>query len=241
LIEKPSLTPQGSGDYVVNFAEKGRGKGIQHPFGKDHTIPLMIYPDRLAALTALIRNGIATKENFDEIARGFLRLAIHIAGRYSARMPNHTDDFVSSAVFGLVKALTQAKEKLVDDEITPYLASAMHSMCRRFQAKERVFGLTASQRWRRKQAGKDLPTTIPIPLEVVDQKYCRKPRGKESIRDLKELLEHSALDEVDRQIIQLRSESYNDREISEILGCSNSYVFNRRQAIKIRFDRLNED
>ncbi len=211
-----------------------RGLSIQHPLGSNPAIPKKLSPERLAELTKLLRSGEMTFQERDELAKGFIRVALSIA----AKMCRHTrdDEIASAALFGVVYALDKAREKLKDDNLQAWIISCIISHCRRFRARDHMAPVPPTTYLVR--AKKGLKTHNIIFVDVKNPGEDRYFKSRIATSAIKETLDLAAEDDMDRQIIKYRLEGYNDREISVKLGVSNSLIFKRRSGIETRYERL---
>lgn len=212
---------------------KVRGVSVDHPLGKDERIPAKLEEQRLRILTQRLRSGQETAEERQEIAKGHIRLAIQIAGRYVSVAPTKSDDLVSCGLFGIAYAINKAQEKLVDDEITPWIVACIHRFCHRFLTTDQIVRVPPTTYADWKKRGMPLPEKISTHL-LDENKIPGCNSGH--LYDIKEMLELSAKDEEDRTIIRMRSEGYRDREIAERLKMSVSYICAKRSKIEQRFD-----
>lgn len=223
---------------------------LQHPLGRDASIPKQIPAERLAYLTARIRTGSITQAEREELGRGFIRLALKIAAGYAARRPEKGDDYASAALFGIAHALSTAQEKLTDDNITPWVIANIRRFIRKFYETDHIVRTPARTYAHHKSKGSELTTTSVVTMddrEINAGANNRKVSTYHRVRNtvvggfhaFKELLTMSARDHHDREIIRLRSAGYTDVEIAEQLGISKSNVNSRRTEIEARFERLN--
>src|SRR5204862_8291221 len=106
----------------------------------------------------------------------------------------------------------------------------------RFIDSERIYGCPGRTRRKYREEGIDLPKEQEQPLETVEIR--QKVKATTNMYDLKEIIYLSANDDIDIQIIEMRSQCYTDLKISEYLMCSNEYVRKRRIKIEERFNIL---
>lgn len=228
-----------------------KASSLQHPLGKDNSIPKMLSPERLAYLTGRLRSGEIVHDEREELARGFIRLALKIAASYAARRPQKGDDFASAALFGIAYAIETAREKLEDDNITGWIIANIRRFLRQFYERDHIVRTPARTYHHKKTHGVEMVTTSVITMddrEINAGANNRKASTYHRIRnvsggysDLREILDKSARDEVDRDILKLRSQGYNDVEISSMTGISKSTINARRAEMETRFDRLNQE
>ncbi len=210
---------------------------IQHPLGNDPTIPKWISELRLLELTKSLREGRITFTEREELARGFIRLALKIAASWANNRPQKADDIASAALFGIVYALDKAREKLIDDNLTGWVIAAIVSHCRRFCAQDHLAVVPAKTYHTRQKKGLSTPTLTIVPIDFREiEKRCYTSTG--TVHEIKEMLKISAKDDRDREIIRLRIQGYDDREIGAKLNISQQAVHMRRKDLESRYQRL---
>ncbi len=225
---------------------------VQHPLGRDESIPRKIDEGRLAYLTSRIRNGDITPNEREELGRSFIRLALKVASSYAARKPSKADDYSSAALFGIAYALDKAQEKLIDDNITGWVIVNIRRFIRRFYETDHMVRTPSTTYHRAKAEGRQLNSQSVFVVDnrelnagegtktsVLYQRVRVRPSG--SIFELKEMLQLSARDDRDRNILKLRSEGYTDAEIAERMEISTTYVQRKRTEIESRFDKLDKE
>ena len=146
-----------------------KGLGLEHPFGVGIPVPNQITKERTLELTKLIRSDCATQAEKHELALGFMRLGLSIAARYSRRIPRKARDFVSCAMFGIVYAIDKAPQKLVDDNMAPWISANINRFCHRFMCSDHVIPISATSFIRKRKEGKPI---TPIKLtQISDEEY----------------------------------------------------------------------
>lgn len=212
---------------------KTRGRGITAP----KSIPLsdQVDPQRLEQLTARLRADEASQIEKDEIARGHIRLAIQVAGRYAGAYPALTDDLVSCALFGIVYGMSIA-HKMHDNCITPWLVANMHRHCSRFILTEPNLRIPVTTLKRLEEKGVEVTKATIVPIDDSKDGTCSAVAVEYAeVNEVREQLFRCAQDEMDRQILELREQGYDDPQIAEIFGCSRQTVNLRRNNIERRF------
>lgn len=233
------------------FRNKGSGISFTHPLGQDESCPKNGLPrDRLEELVKKLRAGMISKAEYDELAKSYIHMALAIAGRYAAPSGRKLDDFVSCALFGIVKGLANARDRLVDNNLDAWIAASMHGVCRRFRTTDHVVCVPQTTNATRKALNKELIPFLATTLfsdsveenEANHQFIKFEPvQEQDHTDDVKELIYLSASDDVDQEIINLRMEGYTDVEVAARLQISRSDVLRRRHVIENRYDRLNKE
>lgn len=83
------------------------------------------------------RNNIRNK-----IVEAHLKIGMYIAARYSLRCPNELDDIVSVMELALVKAVYRARNRLKDNNITPYIIARIHGAIRDYIKNPKLYGMS---------------------------------------------------------------------------------------------------
>lgn len=201
---------------------------IDHPLGKDPSIPTKIEETRLIELVKKLRAGDRSVE--DEIVRGHIRLAINIAGRYANLAPNKRDVLVCEAFYGIIYAI-QHVNRLINTSITPWITSNIHRFVYDFISRDTTIYIPESSRY--------LDPNIKLkPFRQLNSSISEESKNT---NELMELINKAALTEENRYIIALRIQGYNDEEIGGKINKSNSYVNYRRKEIEKRFRKLQKE
>jgi DNA-directed RNA polymerase specialized sigma subunit len=235
---------------MIVTIRKAKKTSMQHPLGADPLIPKGIKDDRLIYLTDRIRAGEITADENEELSRGFIRLALSMAAQYAARNPSNAEDYAAVALFGVAYALSTAREKLYDDNLTGWVIANIKRRLRREREMNHIIRVPSTTFHAAKSKGRHLGH---LSVYVVDSRELSAGEGVKTsmyfhrvrvrtttarMGELKELLAKAAEDDLDRMILDMRSQGYNDHEISEFAGVSTSYVQRKRAALEARFKEL---
>jgi RNA polymerase sigma factor (sigma-70 family) len=158
-----------------------------------------------------------------------MAIAMQIVGRYVTVKGRFDDEWVSVAFLAVVQAVKRAQHTLINDNITPYIISAVHSALSEFMAEDRV---------------------IPIPYSTLRRNKLQPPtitnKGDAEIFShekqivARELLESACITPVDRKIIDMRVRGYTDSDIAKAIGISRQYVQTIRAKLEKRIKELYE-
>lgn len=202
------------------FRKKIKGKSINHPLGNLPNLPKNVDPNYLNTLLDQLKSG--NKYVIDEILRSHIRLAINIASQYAILMPYKTNDLVSEAMLTIINCCQNPSEI---ENLSAYLISKIHSALARFIDEDNIIKIPTSTLYRKKL--KNL-TRVSI------QDYTKATR----LQDIREMIDAAIKTEQERLIINLRAQSYVDKEISEIIGLSVSRIGQIRQEVYERYEKL---
>jgi DNA-binding CsgD family transcriptional regulator len=201
---------------------------IEHPFG-DLDLPPKIPDERLQQLVKAVREGVATQSEFTELALGHIRLACSIAVNYANGVQHVGEELINEAVFGLVIALSKAREKLRDDNITPFCVSYMRKHILAYLYQSSMVPVPYSTLKRRERQG----ANIVVPGYTSDTDMI--PDIESNLDHVKEEIQKAIKNDFEREVIQRRALGYNDREIAEQLNEARHIVNNAKRAVWHRY------
>lgn len=198
-----------------------KGVSLDCVVSQDKTLPKKIDEARLLQLVTLVRAGMETFADREELARGHLRLALKIAGQYAAHFQRDADDYVCEAMFGIAYAIDKAKEKLYSDNITGWIIINIHRFIMDFRRTNYVM----------KGSGCEMNDTI------LKRHYSRTNRSKSNVRDIRETLDALTDDEDERTILSMKESGYTFREIAVTMEKSLGTVCGMCQRLEARYNR----
>lgn len=208
------------------------GRGYNHYLGTV-PLPLPLNEGDLIRLVKRLRTGDTSVINM--IVGSHIRLATQIVGRYHATVSHvSVNDMVGVALLALTQGTRRAMHKLVNNTITPYLVTAIHSALAKFIAEDFVVRIP-------QQTQSDYGYALPQQhTELLKDAYGNADTVI-SIVCLDELLDLSCTSSIDREIIKQRRRGRTDAEIASIVGLCRATVRNLRMAIYERFCRLEQE
>ncbi len=213
---------------------------VQHPLGSDPKT-MRMSEERLKELALRAKGGALTEEDRSEIANGFIRLALKIASGYARSNPTKGDDFASAGLFGIVHALTLAGEKIAEyqenePDVCPgrhlgkWIVWNIHRMINEFRVNDHM--VRVPDRTIRHEAKQG------VELKFIPNGLRSEVRVDPQFLEIMELMDKASLDDVDKQIVELRIEGHKDDAIAEMLCISKPYVYQRRMRICERYLQL---
>ncbi len=208
-----------------------KGLGFSHPLSK-LDLPFKLSDERLAHLVSVLRDRTITQSERDELARGHIRLALDVVGRYLTRAPHKRDSLVAEALFGVAYAISQAPLKLKDSNFTGYCVGCIHRFVVAELLESHEGAVPHSTYSRRKKAGKSVNGVRFSRLE--DEQSIPDPSD---LFDMEEALEHCIKNDFERKVIEGRREGKSDEEIGNELGYSKAWIGQIRGAVASRFER----
>ena len=215
------------------FRKKIKGLSLRNPLGDSTEIPEGMQSFEVESLVPSLKNG--DLEAINTLILGHLRLAINIASQYAKQAPNKSSDLVSEAVLSLSDACHKASRgELKDDNLTAFVVSRIHSNLVNFLRKDLTLRVPHSTLYSHRRSGKNTAVLQRVPLI---EGTARSQNRKASLEFL-EILELSTSTDFERQVVALRIQSHNDREIAEMLNTNISRVSKARALVESRFDRL---
>jgi DNA-directed RNA polymerase specialized sigma subunit len=190
--------------------------------------PERISESRLAELVKGLRDGDLSTHG--EIIEGHIKLAITIAGRYIRICPRKSEELVSESMFGLMYAVKKAQEKMIDDNVTSWIASCCHRFAQRFLISDNVIRVPPT-------SAKRCGIIVIVTRLTVDVTTA----STGPLCDFMDMIESCAKTDFDRKILDLRIQGYNDKEIGESLGVSQQHVSKMRDKMRSRFDAISRE
>jgi len=126
----------------------------------------------------------------------------------------------------VIYAVEKAREKRVNN-LGGYISRCCHRFAYKFLCDDHVVKIPRMTAWRRKKLGLEAEFTN---IEHLNG-HTPTVRHGSSMYDLRDLIQSAAIDEVDKEILRLRSMGYNDEEVGQMLEPrrKKSYVAVRRQ------------
>lgn len=182
------------------------------------TLPQQIEPDRLKVLVGKLKDNSITDVEKEEIIQGHIRLAFSIAHKMSYLDKEKLELFISEALYGLVVAVEKAKTNLnFEKNITPYIVGVIKRLIITFHHTDKVI---------RPKSKRKSPEVVPLEHE---------PEYKETkIKEIREFIDHSLKNELEKQVIELKTQGYTDNEIGFKLELTREYICSVRNNIAKR-------
>lgn len=158
------------------------------------------------------RNNIRNK-----IVEAHLKIGMYIAARYSLRCPNELDDIVSVMELALVKAVYRARNRLKDNNITPYIIARIHGAIRDYIKNPKLYGMSGRTLDYYIEKGDQRGDNPPYQIQEEINNFTTKENDEELFL-IKELLDKSSHGYIEKRIIELRTEGYTYGEIGPMVG-----------------------
>lgn len=177
----------------------------------------------------------------EPMVRHFIRLAVSVASRYAKRNKN-THDLVSEAITGLMQAMQEITQgKLLDDNVAAFVTARMHANISRYIKHDALVRVPYSTILQARKSEKERLGLRQQPL-IFDNLY-RPGRIKktEAAQSVRESIEAAVKSDLERKVVQLRVQSYVDKEIAEMLELSTTKVHAIRERIRKRFEQLEKE
>lgn len=211
------------------LGKKIKGISITHPLGND--LPEQMTDERKNELIAKLLTGDLSA--VEALVRGHLRLAIHIAGQYAINAKNKAHDLVSEAILAVVMAchVIAANQLPPDTNYPGYIIVRIHSCLSRYLEKDHLIPVPRATVRLAKKSGQ----TLKIPTR--EHSEFDKEYSHLTTFEIKDVLDQVIKNDLERQIIKLRSQSMVDREIADVLKISISKIAAIRAAVEERFEQ----
>lgn len=185
----------------------------------------------LQEMLIAFRNG--SIEARDAIIRAHFKVIANIA-RKCSRSSSHEDDICGDALYLLTKAVEQAKTNLAHDNLTGYIIASVAGSLRSARFRyERSLCKPPSTYSSQKKKGE-----IKEILPPESSRFQATAKREQPSLDFLEILDGIAKTNREREVINLRKQSYSYEEIAELLDLSPSRVGQIMAILTERFDRI---
>ena len=209
-------------------AKKRPGRYIETPF-KDYEV---LDSDDLLPLIKRLKEGDNTA--IKPIILGHVKIAVRIAGQY-VRHPSSDQEMVSTAMEALIDGCYKILNgKKIDDNLTGYLISLIHSRCNRRSCEDHVIRIPVASLIKANKEGRLIIKPVIEELQPVVSRRV-------NLFDLKELIYSCCITASDQVIIRLREQYYSNVEISKLLSLSNVRVGQVVQEVEVRYKQKIKD
>jgi len=176
----------------------------------------------------------------DEVALGYTRLGMQIAGRYVCALnrPDKADALVSAACLAIIEGVDKIiKGEMSHDNLGGYLVERIHFGISAELENEKMFGPASRTRRSRRQRGVDSEI---IQQEALSDELATT-NSEIGIFEINEALESLGLSDLERQIIELRVQGFRDDYIGQVVGLSQPSVWMIRRDLQTRFRGVTTD
>jgi RNA polymerase sigma factor (sigma-70 family) len=234
------------------LGKKTKSLSVDHPLGDRSDIQALT-DEKLEELKPQLLAG--NEEVIDEVFRGYIRLAISIAGKYAVFAPRLIDDLVSEAHLGLMIAIREIiAGKIKTCTMPAYIIARIHTFCSNYLNRDQIVGYSHQWKLKRKRLGlSELPNLVRHNFHLKRTKrqwydylwVINHPRVSVSNGhgkfELEEILELSAETETQQKILHLRLLGYNIREIAKELGTSKTTVSENLKIVRKKAKKFLEE
>ncbi len=181
-------------------------------------------------LKLLKRVRVGNSEAIEKMILGHIRLAFSIVSRYVNSFPYFVDDLKSAAIMGVVIAVNKIAKNSMDshDNVTGYIVINVNYVIRR-----EIQNNLAIQSPRNKKV---LLVTSGVSWNV----RTRHSQLSSQLYEIWDSVDSLTEDQLEKQILELRSEGHTDNEVAEFLGLSRSSVTRIRKNLFEKYRRKEE-
>jgi len=185
---------------------------------KHHRLPPPITADRLQECMKRI------EESKDEIIEGHLRLAMNLVSKFAKC--KESNDLVGVAFLALVEAVNRLKPNM---NAGAYINKSITWALRKHRFDNHALHASVSTYYRHGPKSRDA-------ISIHQNEYEIAIVGRESVGyELFDILGHIAATPLEKEILELRSLGYCDRDVATQLGYSTSRIAQIRQMLYARF------
>lgn len=232
-----------------------RGWGFETDFSHQE-IPEAIDKERAKELTRRLRNGDTSVKQ--ELIDGHIRLACSIVSKFLVGRRQKTDDILAAGLLGLCQAVEWAQERMVDDNIAPYIVVTVSRHIRDFLESDSLIPIPRKTFVKMIQdqlsSGAKLFNVLPLiqPIEKKlkedeeneqDDTTSLEPTYYDEVWNLEqdELYERIHATEREKGIVQLLLEEWTYRDIAGMYGISYARVNQIVKDLRERVLNLGEE
>ena len=186
--------------------------------------------DDVEKLKLLKRVREGDSEAVEKMILGHVRLAFSIVNRYVNSFPYFVDDLKSAAMMGIVIAVNKIAENSMaaHDNVTGYIVINVNYAIRREIQNSFVI---------RTPRGKKV-------VSMTDLTQCnlvkRHSQPSSQLYEIWDAVDSLTEDQLEKQILELRSEGHTDNKVADFLGLSRSSVTRIRKNLFEKYRRKEE-
>ncbi len=175
-----------------------------------------------------VREG--NSEAIEKMILGHIRLAFSIVSRYTDSFPYLVDDLKSAAMMGIIIAVNKiAKNSMAaHDNVTGYIVVNVNYAIRR-----EIQNNLAIQSPRDKEV-------LRVTNSTLYNVGTRHSQLSSQLYEIWDSVDSLTEDQLEKQILELRSEGHTDNEVAEFLGLSRSSVTRIRKNLFEKYRRKEE-
>ena len=224
----------------MKAAQRVRSKGFSSWLGSQNLSRPLAQADLLVLVARLRAGDDSVKQ---KIVESHIRLACHVAGRYLWDNGYRTDDIVGAALTGVVQAVDWARERMYDDNITPYIVTTVHRFISEYLEKDHLVRIPRDEF--KSMIANHEPLPLVEPISKKDEEDSDQDDYQERIElatydlnnpfEYQELLGVLGLSDTEREIVRLRGEGHTCNEIGGLIGRSQRRVEQILDGVRQRF------
>ncbi len=194
----------------------------------------------------------------DKIIYSHMKLAVSIASRFGYKFKNKIDDLVGEAFLVLVRYVGVAAIRLNDNNITPYLKSALHGELGEYINEDKTVHMPGRTVRYFGEKGRYISLEkIPFKITLLNDtpnkgedtdayEYNNAMQNSYIIpetsddkteSEVLEILDKVTPNLIEKRVIELRAQGYTYQEIGPKVGCSKSSISIMVQNIEERFNK----
>lgn len=191
------------------------------------------------------------REIRNKIVNGHMRLGMYIAARYAFKYKSKSPgDIIGEMSLALIEAVDRAAYKLTDNNITPFISSAIHSALMTFIEEDRIVKVPGRSIRHYNKINFIKLDKFPRQIEMIDQGYNSEdellsseyvviPQTEDdhSVMEIQEILDQVTFNVTEKKIVELRAEGCTFEEIGPKVGYGKSYIETILLDIKNRFNK----
>jgi len=159
-----------------------------------------------------------------------------IAGRYAHAFPNKDLDILSEAMLALTADIAKviADQSITGEFLAPRLHLTIRGAIQHFVSTDSDIKPPADSKWFRDKAKADPDSDhYNSNMPSINDPRCQVDSGYNSAHYdiyIRDIIEHPSLLPLERKVVKLCLDGYDDREIAKVLGYSAAWVGTTRKS-----------
>ncbi len=194
----------------------------------------------------------------NEIVGGHLRLGVSIAARFATKSKFRIDDLIGEMFLSLIESVTKfCTDSGYDDNITPYIITCIHSRLLEYIESDHTIYIPGRTVRYYSAIGSNKLDKLPHQIHLVQNGIIGRNTDESEnseefsgpyvipeiyddykINEILEILDKVTPNFIEKRIIELRVEGYSYKEISPLVGYSQSAISRMLSEIEQRFNKI---
>lgn len=222
---------------------------VKNPF--NIILPQPLDEHDLNYLINCLKNDCISEKEKEELYLNYIRLALSIVSNYGWKINKDNDiisDLIQVAMLGILEAINDARSKLIDNNLTTYVASRIRKYIQKELDKQHL--VPGRTRRTKIKLGKEnelpkyerlSPKMLNSNNNINNNKVDNDILLQETEQILEKVIESERnlkIKEFKKVVLRLKTSGYSIAEISDIISIHQSTVSNWLRSIKKDYEEL---